>query len=235
MKKIIYIVAFFFALNLNTTAQTVDEIISKHIEAIGGKEKLLELKTVVSEGKFIFQGMDIPVTIYQTHNKGTRIEINVMGMTGFIINTPTEGWTFMPFQGMTAPEAMAADLVKEGTDQLDLQGPLLNFTEKGHTVEYLGKEDFEGTECFKLKALLKGGSELTMYIDPSNYYIIKQIIKSKAAGQEADQVQTFSNFQKTPEGLVFAFDQTGFGPGEISFTKIEVNKLIEEAKYKASK
>lgn len=235
MKQVKILFLFITAFTLSAQAQTVDEIIDKHIEAIGGKEKLLELRTVVSEGNFIFQGMDIPVIIYQTHNKGTRIEINVMGMTGYIINTPTEGWTFMPFQGMTAPEAMAADLVKEGTDQLDLQGPLLNYAEKGHTVEYLGKEDFEGTECLKLKALLKGGSELTMFIDPSNYYIIKQIIKSKAAGQEADQVQTFSNFQKTPEGLVFAFDQTGFGPGEISFTKIEVNKPVEEAKYKASK
>lgn len=235
MKKIFYFLLVLLTMNMIAPAQTVDEIISKHIEAIGGKEKLLELQTVVSEGNFTFQGMDIPVTIYQSHNKGARVEINVMGMTGYIINTPTEGWTFMPFQGMTAPEAMAADLVKEGTDQLDLQGPLLNYAEKGHTVEYLGKEDFEGTECFKLKAVLKGGTELTLFIDPSNYYLIKQIIKSKAAGQETDQVQTFSNFQKTPEGLVFAFDQTGFGPGEISFTKIEVNKPIEETKFKTSK
>lgn len=235
MKKIIYFLAFFFALNISTTAQTVDEIISKHLEAIGGKEKLMELKSIVMEGSFSFQGMDIPVTIYQSHNVGSRVEINVMGMSGYIINTPTEGWTFMPFQGMASPEAMAADLVKEGADQLDLQGPLLNYAEKGHKVEYLGKEDFEGTECFKLKAVLKGGSEISMFIDPSNYYIIKQVIKSKAAGQESDQVQTFSNFQKTPEGIVFAFDQTGFGPGEISFKKIEINKPVDEAKYKSSK
>lgn len=235
MKKISYLVAFFLALNISTTAQTVDEIISKHLEAIGGKEKLMELKSIVMEGSFSFQGMDIPVTIYQSHNVGSRVEINVMGMSGYIINTPTEGWTFMPFQGMAAPEAMAADLVKEGADQLDLQGPLLNYAEKGHKVEYLGKEDFEGTECFKLKAILKGGSEITMFIDPSNYYIIKQVIKSKAAGQESDQVQTFSNFQKTPEGIVFAFDQTGFGPGEISYKKIEINKPVDEAKYKSSK
>lgn len=235
MKKIMYVLAFLIALNSSVIAQTVDEIISKHIEAIGGKEKLMELKTVVSEGSFSFQGLDIPVTIYQTHNVGTRVEISVAGMTGYIINTMTEGWTFMPFQGMVSPEAMAADLIKEGTDQLDLQGPLLNYAEKGHKVEYLGKEDFEGTECFKLKAMLKGGSELTMFIDPSNYYMIKQVVKSKAAGQEAEQVQTFSNFQKTPEGVVFAFDQTGFGPGEISFTKIEINKPIDETKYKTSK
>ncbi|HLF46934.1 MAG TPA: hypothetical protein VI548_10945 [Chitinophagaceae bacterium] len=235
MKQVKILFLFITAFTLSTHAQTVDEIINKHIEAIGGKEKLLELKTVVSEGNFIFQGMDIPVTIYQSHNQGARVEINVMGMTGYIINTLTEGWTFMPFQGMASPEAMAADQVKEAIDQLDLQGPLLNYTEKGHTVEYLGKEDFEGTECFKLKAVLKGGSELTMFIDPANYYIIKQIVKSKAAGQETEQVQTFSNFQKTAEGLVFAFDQTGFGPGEISFSKIEINKPVEESKYKTSK
>ena len=234
MKKYFTLAVFLFITLFELSAQTLNDIIAKNVEAMGSKEKLLELKTIVSEGIFSIQGMDIPVTIYQTHNKGTRVEISVMGMTGYIINTMTEGWTFMPFQGMTAPEAMSPDQVKESTDGLDLQGPLLNFTEKGHTIEYLGKEDFEGTECYKLKAVMKGGSDVTMFIDPSTNYIIKQVIKTKSGGQETEQVQTFSNYQKNLAGFVFAMAMTGFGPGEISFTKIEVNVPIDESKYKKS-
>lgn len=232
MKKYLSLTAFLFLLVFNIKAQTLDEIIGKYYEAMGGVEKVKTLKTVISEGNFLFQGMEIPVTIYQEHNKGTRIEISVGGMTGFILSTPTEGWTFMPFQGMTAPEAMAEDQVKEGIDNLDLQGPLMDYAGKGHTVEYLGKEDFEGTECYKVKAMLKGGMEITMFIDPATNYLIKQVVKTKSGGQVNEQVQTFSNYQKTPEGLVFAYDMTGFGPGEISFSKIEVNKPIDETKFK---
>jgi hypothetical protein len=216
-------------------SQTADEIIEKHLAAIGGKEKLMQLNSVVTEGNLSVQGLDIPIIISQQHNKGQRVEIAVMGMTGYIINTLTEGWTFLPFQGQAAPEAMPAEAVKEGADQLDLHSPLMNYKEKGHTVEYLGKEDFDGTECFKLKAILKGGAEATMFFDPASYYLIKQITKTKATGQEISQEQTFSSFTKQ-DGYVFPFSMTGMGPGGVvTVTKIEINKTLDGSLFTVPK
>jgi hypothetical protein len=45
----------------NASAQTVDEIIDKHIEAVGGKDKIAALKSVRMETNLSIQGMDIPV------------------------------------------------------------------------------------------------------------------------------------------------------------------------------
>lgn len=227
MKKVISLLTLSLVLMAPVFSQTADEIIEKYLTAIGGKEKLMQLNTMVTEGNLSVQGMDIPIKISQEHNKGQRVEIAVMGMTGIIINTPTEGWNFLPFQGQAAPEAMPAEAVKEGADQLDLQSPLMNYKEKGHTVEYLGKEDFDGTECFKLKVIFKGGAEATMFFDPATYYLIKQVTKSKATGQEMTQEQTFSNFTKQ-DGYVFPFSMTGMGPGGVvTVTKIEINKTLE--------
>ncbi len=235
MKKFISLVTLSLSLVLPAFSQTADEIIEKHLAAIGGKEKLLQLNTMITEGSLSVQGMDIPIKISQEHNKGLRVEIAVMGMTGYIINTTTEGWTYLPFQGQAAPEAMPAEVVKESADQLDLQSPLLNYKEKGHTVEFIGKEDFEGTECFKLKVLYKGGAEATMFFDPSSYNMIRQITKTKSTGQEATQDQTFSNFTKQ-EGYVFPFSLTGMGPGGIvTVTKIEFNKTLDESLFKVPK
>ena len=36
--------------------------------------------------------------------------------------------------------------------RLDLQGPLVDYKTKGNTVEYLGKENSQGLEYYKLKA-----------------------------------------------------------------------------------
>jgi hypothetical protein len=235
MKKLFSFAAFLFVAALSLQAQTVDEIIEKHLAAMGGKEKLLQLNTLRMEGNFSVQGTEIPVTLYQTHNKGQRIELSLMGMTGYVINTLADGWTYLPFQGQTAPEAMPAEAVKESADALDIQNSLLNYAEKGHKPEYVGKEDFEGTECLKVNVAMKGGSIVTMYFDPKTYYMIKQVVKTKATGQEIEQVQTFSNFTKTPEGYVFPLSMTGFGPGDITFTKVEINKPIDEALYKPAK
>jgi len=235
MKKIFSVIITLLFISFNAISQTADEIINKHIEAMGGKEKLLQLKTMVTEGSLSVQGMDIPIKISQEHNKGQRVEISVMGMTGYIINTPIEGWQFFPFQGQVSPEAMSPEAVKETADFLDIQNNLLDYKDKGHKVEYVGKEDFEGTECFKLKVMLKGGSEATMFIDPSTYYVIRQLTKTKATGQEMVQDQTFSNFKKQ-DGYTFPFSLTGMGPGGIvTVSKIELNKTLDESLFKVPK
>ena len=235
MKKLFSLAALLFVMAISVQAQTVDEIIEKHLAAIGGKEKLMQLNTMIMEGNLTVQGMDIPIKISQEHNKGQRVEISVMGMTGYLINTPAEGWNFFPFQGQATPEAMSAEAVKEATDQLDLQNSLMNYKEKGHQVEYISKEDFEGTECFKLKVLFKGGAEATMFFDPVTYYMIKQITKTKSTGQEAVQEQTFSNFTKQ-DGYVFPFSLSGVGPGGVvTVTKIEINIPLDESLFKAPK
>jgi outer membrane lipoprotein-sorting protein len=213
-------------------AQTLDEVIGKYLDAIGGKEKLLVLKTIVTDATMSVQGTDIPIKITQWHNKGQRIDINFNGMANYIIQTPTEGWTFLPVQGQTKPEASPETTVKETADALDVQSPLLNYKEKGHDVTLVGKEDVEGTECFKLKLKMKGGLEQTIFIDPSTYYIIKIVNKTKATGQEQEQTQTFSNYKKLDSGYVFAFSMTGFGPGELTVSKIQVNVPVDEKVFK---
>jgi hypothetical protein len=235
MKKTFLFLSLFTIITFSMQAQTADEIIEKHLAAIGGKEKLSQLNTMITEGNLSVQGLEIPIKISQAHNKGQRVELTVMGMTGYVINTPDSGWNFFPFQGQANPEAMPPDAVKEIADQLDLHNSLMNYKEKGHSVEYLGKEDYEGTECLKLKVNYKGGAEATLFFDPATYYLIKQKIKTKASGQEMEIEQTFSNFTKQ-DGYVFPYSMTGMGPGGIvTVTKIEVNKTLDDSLFKAPK
>ncbi|HWK06989.1 MAG TPA: hypothetical protein VNS58_25315 [Puia sp.] len=213
-------------------AQSLDEIIDKYLVALGGKDKLLALNTAVLEGAMSINGQNIQVKITQANNKAQRVDITFGGISGYIIQTRDSGWQYLPFQGQQKAEAMPEAVVKETADALDIQSPLLNYKEKGHTVELLGKEDVDGTECFKIKLVSKSGLEQTIFIDPSNYYIIKTTTKSKASGKEVVQSQTFSNYKKLDSGYIFPFSASGFGPGEVTFTKIEVNKSLDPALFK---
>lgn len=214
-------------------AQTVDEVVDKHIEALGGKAKLAELKSVRMETNLSVQGMDIPVVITRVHNVGQRVDISAMGMDGYIINTPTAGWSYMPFMGQTAAEAMPEDAVKESVDELDMQGYLLDYKAKGNTVELVGKEDVDGTEAFKLKVTTKSGKVRTLFIDTKNYYIIRTVAKAVVMGQEQEVVSNLGDYKKTAEGFVFAHSIGGaFGQGDLTVTKIEVNKPVDEKVFK---
>jgi len=73
------------------------------------------------------------------------MEFTLQGMTGIQAYDGTKGWMVMPFMGKTEPEAMTGDDLKQMQDQADMvEGPLLNWKEKGHQVELIGKETVEG-------------------------------------------------------------------------------------------
>ena len=98
-------------------AQTADEIVQKHLSALGGVEKLKSIKSVVMEGKITAPNMEIAVNMTTMHNKAWRMDIELMSMKGWMILRPDSGWVFMPFQGQTTPDAMTPDAIKEQLDQ----------------------------------------------------------------------------------------------------------------------
>ncbi|MEO7312239.1 MAG: hypothetical protein ABIX01_17690 [Chitinophagaceae bacterium] len=225
MKKLLIAVASVFAIGF-TQAQTVDEVINKHIEAMGGKGNIEKIQNVVMEGTLTIQGAPISVTLTQVQGKLSRQDINAMGMKGYDFVTDKDGWSFMPFQGMQKPEPKTAEDVKESQSDLDLSGPLYNYATKGHKVELLGKEDVEGTECFKIKATLNNGKEMTFFLDPASYLIVRAKEKKKVNGQEMELSVDFSDY-KDVEGVKMPFSVTQ--PfGTVTMTSIKANQPVDE-------
>lgn len=215
-------------------AQTADEIIDKHVTAVGGLDSWKKVNSMVSTGTLQIQSAEIALSQTILNNKGSRLDISAMGMNGYQIVTPTAGWNFMPFQGQKAPEPITADDLKESQDQLDIQGSLLDYKTKGHSVELLGTEDIEGVEAHKLKATLKNGKVQTIFFDPKTFYVIRIVSKQKANGKEVDVTTNLSNYQKLPEGLVVPMS-VALPFGEWIITKIEVNKPVDENIFKPAK
>jgi outer membrane lipoprotein-sorting protein len=235
MKSIFSMLAA-IAVSASVFAQSADEVIGKHIEAIGGKDNWMKINTMKSEAMLNVQGADVSLTMYQVHNKANKQQISVMNMEGYTIITQEAGWSFMPFMGQTAPEAMTADQLALSKEDLDIQGELLDYKAKGHTAEFLGKEDVDGTDCFKLKFIRKSGSESSYLIDAKTYYILRRVSKIKANGQESDLIVNFSNYQKLPEGIVIPMTmENSMLPAPITFSKVEVNPTIDNAIFEVKK
>lgn len=238
MKTISLLIAAFFTLSVSY-AQSADEIINKHIEAIGGKDNWKKVNSMVQTGTMSVQGAEIQLKRSIVHNTAARTDITLMGMTGYQIVTPTEGWSYMPFQGQAAVEAMTADQVKDQQEELDIQGVVIDYAAKGHTAEFIGKEDVEGTECLKVKMTLKNGKSQTLFFDPATYYIIKAVSAISANGQEAEVATSFSNYQKHSSGIVLAMSTTvPMGPGfnaDLTIESVEINTTLDTSLFKPAK
>ena len=214
-------------------AQTAEEIVAKHITAIGGADNWKKINNMRQEATLSVQGMDIPVVITALHNKATKQEYTVMGMTGYSIITSEGGWNFNPMQGQTKPEPITQDELKYGKDNLDLQGDFVDYKAKGHAIQLMDKEDVEGVECLKVKLTRKSGNESIFFFDPKTYYIVRTSSKMSANGQEVESVVNMSNYQKLPEGIVIAYTiESTAVPAPITVTKVIVNGKIDEAVFK---
>lgn len=214
-------------------AQTADEVIDKYVAALGGKEKLATLKTVKMTGNLNVQGTDVGIVITAANGVGVRTDISVPGMgEGFQIMNAKKGWSFMPFQGQTEPAEVSADQVKSSQSQLDIQGALFNYKEKGSTVELAGKEAVNGADAYKIKLTSKDGKVSTLFIDAKTFYRVKSIAKTATPQGEVEMETTYSDFKKTDDGFVFPFSQTN-NRGTIIFTAVETNKPVDEKIFTA--
>ena len=180
------------------------------------------------------QGAEITITTSQIDQKAYRTDIAVMGMNGYTFFTTTEGWMFMPFQGQTVPEPMTPEDVKMSQDKLDIQNDFISYVESGKKLEDLGSDEVDGTECFKLKLTDKDGTETTYFIQKDSYLLLKETTKMTSNGQEMENSVTYSNYVKTPEGILFAMNMAT-QQGDMEITKIEVNPTIDEEIFKITK
>lgn len=212
-------------------AQTVDEVLEKHIAAMGGKEKLATLNSVRMEGSLTVQGTDVTVVTTKLHMVGLRADITVMGTQNYQISTPNGGQVFMPVFGQASPSEMPADQLKSSQTQLDLHGNFVNYKEKGTKVELMGKETVDGTECYKLKVTFKNGNITDYFIDTKSNRLYKTSTKGNANGQEVDVFTVFSNYKQDANGYWFPYTSVN-NRGETNFDKIETNIKVDEAIFK---
>lgn len=221
--------------SLATQAQTADEVINNHINAMGGKEKLAALKSVRMECNLSMMGQELPMVITRAQGIGQRVDLSIMGTENYIIATPTAGWMYMPIQGQSEAQPMPEEMLKASKDQLDIQGPLFNYKEKGNTVELVGKEKVDGAEAFKLKVTDKTGKVSHLFIDATNYYHVKSVMSANVNGEDMEISVTQSNFKKTADGYVFPWTIGNSAQGDMNVTKLDVNLPVDEKLFKPSK
>ena len=219
-----------------TPNPSADDLIAKYLEAIGGRDKLKAVKTMRMSGKMTMgQGMEAPVTMEMMRPSSMRMEFTFQGMTGIQGFDGSHGWMVMPFSGKTDPEPIPEDMAKEFKEQADFEGPLVDYKEKGSTVELLGKETVEGAETYKLKVTKKDGDVQVTYLDAEYFLPIKEASKRKIQGNDVE-VETSLGDYKEVNGLKFAHSieaRAKGAPGAQTITveKIEINPTIDPSRF----
>ena len=166
---------------------SLDEVLGSHYEALGGVDAWKAIEAVRFSGSTtVGPGMKAPFTMTLKRPGNIRLEFVFQGMTGIQASNGETAWMVMPFMGKTDPEEMSADLAKIINQQSDLEGPLFDWSAKGHTVELMGVTTLEGTEVYKIKVTRDTGEVEYHHLDKEYFVAIQVESTRNVQGQEMD-------------------------------------------------
>jgi hypothetical protein len=211
-------------------AQSVDDIINKYIDAIGGKDVLSKINSIYEETTMQVMGNEAPNNITIVNGKGYRSETDFNGQKIITSISDKGGWMVNPMSGANDPTPLPADQFKNYKEQLYVGGPLYNYAANGYKAELAGQEKVGTVNAYKIKLTSKDSTESFFYIDPTTYYIIKETRHGNVMGQDIEITVTMSNYKKTDFGfsLPNSIDMD-LGQFQMSTTvkKVEVNKPVD--------
>ena len=204
-------------------AQTADEIIQKHIDAIGGNA-WKNVHTLKLNGSMNVQGMELGMSQTVEDNKGMRMDMNIMGTNCYTIITPKEVWMYMPMQpGMDKVTPMSAEDIKMAQYKLNVRSVQIADKDLVVKAEYLGTDSVKGAACYKVKVTDKAGNLQTAFFDTKTFYMVRSESTLKLREQETEMGVDFADFKKLPEGIVLAMSW-GTPQGDVTIKSVEVNK-----------
>jgi len=159
------------------SAQSAGDLVAKNLSARGGAEKLAAIESIRFTGKLTFPG-DFQLAYQEVRvrkNGAVRYDSTIQGLTLVQAYDGKVGWKINPFQGRRDAERMSADEAGALADDGLIDGALLAAKSGGRSVTYLGREDFDGTDAYKLRVTEPGGAEYVYYLDPDTYLEIKVV------------------------------------------------------------
>jgi len=216
---------------VSLSAQTADEIVSKYVAAIGGKDAISQVKSVSIGSSVSMMGGENPSTTTIVDGVGYKSETEINGTKIVQCFTDKGGWIVNPMAGDTSASAMPDDLYNTGKGQIFVGGPLYDYAAKGSKVELLGKEG----SAYKIKLTSKEGVESTYFIDSTSYFVTSLISKGKMQDQDVTITTRLSDYRKTELGYVVPYaidvDLGGQFQLTIAVKKVELNKTIDPAVF----
>jgi len=219
-----------------TDAPTLDDIIARNVESRGGREAFAAVATARLTGTVTAGGVTNPITIEYKRPDKIRIEIVTQGVTTVQAFDGEIGWALLPQLDSDAPAELTGPSLRQLQDRADvIEGPLVGYAEKGHTVELLGQEDVEGRPAYKLLVKRRSGTELTVYLDAETFLEVRQVTEANVSGSQLP-VTVFLEDYEPVGGLlrprkIRAVSRGGFLNQELDIEKTELNVDIDDARF----
>jgi outer membrane lipoprotein-sorting protein len=243
MNKILILligISIMFTSGVISSAQSLEEILARHYEAMG-KTKLDQVKTIIIHGNNLRMGQEMPYQTWIEYPDKFRTESSMMDRKMIQVINGDKAWGTNPRLGEV--EDITGPRLQQTQERMQFGSALLHYNKDTQKLEYLGKEDLEGTDVYVLKLTNTDGNTVTSYLDAESYVLLKSKATRSFQGNQGTISTEYSNYRMV-DGIAVAFsirtEREGMqGPGgrpggmggDQTIESIEFNKPIDPALF----
>ena len=217
------------------TELSADQIVQKHVIALGGADKLSAIHNVTMTGTAsLMDGqLQAPVTVRAKRPMSMRMDMSVQGQTFVQAFDGKTAWMINPFMGSPEPKKSSEEDTQNAHDDADfIDGSLVDYKAKGNAIELAGKEDIDGSPAYKLKVTKKSGSIENVYLDAKTFLPVKSAGTRKQQDHEI-AYESFPGDFKPVNGVMMPFSlnqkMNGRSMLELTVEKVEVNTPMDDS------
>jgi outer membrane lipoprotein-sorting protein len=219
-------------------AQSLDDIIALNLKAKGGLEKIKATTTVRMSGSVVARDM-AGQTI-----KGTMTTVakrpNLMRRDATVGGQPSvnafDGTSLWMSAGTMPPQALPGPQAAYASQDAEFDSVFVDYKQKGHSVELVGKENVDGKPTYHVRVTKKGSRPQDFYLDAETGLERKiSVSLTTPDGAAVTNVTEFLDYRSVDDRLVpFTTRQLQNGNlvATVTLDKVEFNVPVEDSFFK---
>jgi outer membrane lipoprotein-sorting protein len=219
-------------------AQSLDDILALNLKAKGGLEKIKATTTVRMSGSVVARDM-AGQTI-----KGTMTTVakrpNLMRRDATVGGQPSvnafDGTSLWMSVGTMPPQALPGPQSAYASQDAEFDSVFVDYKQKGHSVELVGKEDVDGKPTYHVRVTKKGSRPQDFYLDAETGLERKiSVALTTPDGAAVTNVTEFLDYRSVDDRLVpFTTRQLQNGNlvATVTLDKVEFNVPVEDSFFK---
>ncbi len=224
-------------------AQTGDDVIEKHLAAIGGRAALAKLESRIARGTMTIsvQGVELsgPIEMYaKAPNKQrtfARFDLSAMGAGEMVVDQRFDGKAGYRSNTMQGDRDLTDSELQSMQNNAAFPTPLLNYKQAGGKAELAGKDKIGDRAVYLVLLTPKAGVPTMHYFDAETYQLLRVVTKVQVPEMGGDLEQTidFSDYRDV-DGVKVPFTESIMSTVQamtIRMSTIEHNKPIDETMF----
>lgn len=215
-------------------AVKAEEIIERHIEALGGAAKINALETLCIKGRLEQGGFELPFTLWRKRPDRNRLEVGYKGQFMTLGHDRGKTWWVNPLMRVFKPEAMPEEYAAVVRQWADFEGVLVDYKKKGHRVEYAGEDKTSGAVLHRIKITLAGGEVWHVYIDARTLLEAKRTLPQHYEGKTAETTVWIRDYAVVEGVRVYrVIEGEGLDgtPYKMTLQSFEANAPVDDARF----